>query len=134
VVFAEKIVGDGVAVKPSGTDVVAPVDGVVGRIFYDNAAFSMESDSGVEILVQFGIDTEELKGEGFTRVAEEGQRLKVGDVVLRIDLPLLEERAKSTLSPIVVTNMDQVGRMVKRSGVVTQGQTIVFTVDTESRV
>ncbi len=69
---------------------VAPVDGTIGKIFETNHAFSIESDSGVELFVHFGIDTVELKGEGFKRIAEEGQRVKVGDTV-EFDLPLLEE-------------------------------------------
>ena len=75
---------------------VAPVDGTIGKIFETNHAFSIESDSGVELFVHFGIDTVELKGEGFKRIAEEGQRVKVGDTVIEFDLPLLEEKAKST--------------------------------------
>ena len=71
VVFAEKIVGDGIAIKPTGNKMVAPVDGTIGKIFETNHAFSIESDSGIELFVHFGIDTVELKGEGFTRIAEE---------------------------------------------------------------
>lgn len=70
---------------------VAPVDGTIGKIFETNHAFSIESDSGIELFVHFGIDTVELKGEGFKRIAEEGQRVKVGDPVIEFDLPLLEE-------------------------------------------
>ena len=55
---------------------VAPVDGTIGKIFETNHAFSIESDSGIELFVHFGIDTVELKGEGFKRIAEEGQRVK----------------------------------------------------------
>ncbi len=66
VVFAEKIVGDGIAIKPTGNKMVAPVDGTIGKIFETNHAFSIESDSGVELFVHFGIDTVELKGEGFS--------------------------------------------------------------------
>ena len=62
VVFAEKIVGDGIAIKPTGNKMVAPVDGTIGKIFETNHAFSIESDSGVELFVHFGIDTVELKG------------------------------------------------------------------------
>ena len=94
VVFAEKIVGDGIAIKPTGNKMVAPVDGTIGKIFETNHAFSIESDSGVELFVHFGIDTVELKGEGFKRIAEEGQRVKVGDTVIEFDLPLLEEKAR----------------------------------------
>lgn len=72
VVFAEKIVGDGVAIKPKGSKIVAPLSGKIGKIFETNHAFAIESDEGIELFVHFGIDTVELKGEGFTRVAEEG--------------------------------------------------------------
>ncbi len=73
---------------------VAPVDGTIGKIFETNHAFSIESDSGIELFVHFGIDTVELKGEGFKRIAEEGQRVKVGDPVIEFDLPLLEEKSQ----------------------------------------
>ncbi|RCB81950.1 PTS glucose transporter subunit IIA [Escherichia coli] len=115
VVFAEKIVGDGIAIKPTGNKMVAPVDGTIGKIFETNHAFSIESDSGVE-----------LKGEGFKRIAEEGQRVKVGDTVIEFDLPLLEEKAKSTLTPVVISNMDEIKELIKLSGSVTVGETPVI--------
>ena len=113
VVFAEKIVA-------------APVDGTIGKIFETNHAFSIESDSGIELFVHFGIDTVELKGEGFKRIAEEGQRVKVGDPVIEFDLPLLEEKAKSTLTPVVISNMDEIKELIKLSGSVTVGETPVI--------
>lgn len=113
VVFSEKIVGDGVAVRPIGNKIVAPVDGVIGKIFETNHAFSMESKEGVELFVHFGIDTVELKGEGFTRIAQEGQSVKRGDTVIEFDLPLLESKAKSVLTPIVISNMDEISCIVK---------------------
>ena len=126
VVFAEKIVGDGIAIKPTGNKMVAPVDGTIVKIFETNHAFSIESDSGVELFVHFGIDTVELKGEGFKRIAEEGQRVKVGDTVIEFDLPLLEEKAKSTLTPVVISNMDEIKELIKLSGSVTVGETPVI--------
>ena len=126
VVFAEKIVGDGIAIKPTGNKMVAPVDGTIDKIFETNHAFSIESDSGVELFVHFGIDTVELKGEGFKRIAEEGQRVKVGDTVIEFDLPLLEEKAKSTLTPVVISNMDEIKELIKLSGSVTVGETPVI--------
>ena len=126
VVFAEKIVGDGIAIKPTGNKMVAPEDGTIAKIFETNHAFSIESDSGVELFVHFGIDTVELKGEGFKRIAEEGQRVKVGDTVIEFDLPLLEEKAKSTLTPVVISNMDEIKELIKLSGSVTVGETPVI--------
>ncbi|MGM3161974.1 PTS glucose transporter subunit IIA [Dickeya undicola] len=126
VVFAEKIVGDGIAIKPSGNKMVAPVDGTIGKIFETNHAFSIESDNGIELFVHFGIDTVELKGEGFKRIAEEGQRVKKGDVVIEFDLSLLEEKAKSTLTPVVISNMDEIKELTKLTGTVVVGETPVI--------
>ena len=128
VVFAEKIVGDGVAIKPSGNKIVAPCDGVISKIFETNHAFAMDSDSGLAIFIHFGIDTVELKGEGFTRIAAEGQAVKAGDVIIEFDLNLLEARAKSTLTPIIISNMDEVKELTQYSGAVTLGTDVILSI------
>ncbi|MYX16276.1 PTS glucose transporter subunit IIA [Streptomyces sp. SID8374] len=126
VVFAEKIVGDGIAIAPSGSAIVAPADGTIGKIFDTDHAFSIETDSGLELFVHFGIDTVELKGEGFRRVAEEGQRVTRGDTIIEVDLALLEEKAKSTLTPVVISNMDALTGLTKLSGPVTAGRSVIL--------
>ncbi|WP_204266513.1 PTS glucose transporter subunit IIA, partial [Enterobacter hormaechei] len=73
-------------------------------------------DNGIELFVHFGIDTVELKGEGFKRIAEEGQQVKVGDTVLEFDLAVLEEKAKSVLTPVVISNMDEIQGLTKMTG------------------
>ncbi|MDO4626541.1 MAG: PTS glucose transporter subunit IIA [Pasteurellaceae bacterium] len=126
VVFSEKIVGDGVAIRPTGNKIVAPIDGVIGKIFETNHAFSMESEQGIELFVHFGIDTVELKGEGFTRIAQEGQKVKRGDTIIEIDLALLEQKAKSVLTPVVISNMDEINHIDKKSGEVVAGESVVL--------
>ena len=127
-VFADKVVGDGIAIDPSGSLVVAPCDGTIGKIFETNHAFSMETASGVELFVHFGIDTVELKGEGFKRIAAEGQSVKTGDPVIEVDLELLREKAKSVITPVVISNMDDVEKLEKGSGSATIGVTDAITV------
>ena len=107
---------------------VAPVNGTIGKIFETNHAFSIESDDGVELFVHFGIDTVELKGEGFKRVAEEGQAVKVGDTIIEFDLALLEEKAKSTLTPVVISNMDEIKELNKLSGTVSVSDSTILRV------
>ena len=126
VVFSEKSVGDGIAIRPTGNKIVAPVDGVIGKIFETNHAFSMESKEGVELFVHFGIDTVELKGEGFTRIAQEGQSVKRGDTVIEFDLATLESKAKSVLTPVVISNMDEISSIEKKSGEVIAGESVVL--------
>ena len=126
VVFSEKIVGDGIAIKPNGNKIVAPFDGTISKIFETNHAFSIESDSGIELFVHFGIDTVELKGEGFVRVAQEGQTVKQGDTIIEFDLALLNAKAKSTLTPVVISNMDEIKEIKKLSGSVTIHKDIIL--------
>lgn len=126
VVFAEKIVGDGVAIDPTGDLIVAPVKGTIGKIFETNHAFSIESDDGIEMFIHCGVDTVELKGEGFERLAEEGQRVDVGTPVIKINLALLKEKAKSTYTPVVISNMDEIKELTKLSGAVTAGVTPIM--------
>ncbi|USE35649.1 PTS glucose transporter subunit IIA [Endozoicomonas sp. SCSIO W0465] len=127
-VFADKVVGDGLAIDPTGNVMVAPCDGVIGKIFETNHAFSMETPSGVELFVHFGIDTVELKGEGFKRIAKEGQQIKTGDPVVEVDLTLLKEKARSVVTPIVISNMDDVSHLDKSSGSVQAGADTLLTV------
>ena len=124
--FSEIIVGDGIAIRPTGYKIVAPVDGVIGKIFETNHAFSMESKEGVELFVHFGIDTVELKGEGFTRIAHEGHSVKRGDTVIEFDLATLESKAKSVLTPVVISNMDEISSIEKKSGEVIAGESVVL--------
>lgn len=126
VVFSEKIVGDGIAIRPTGDTIVSPVNGTIGKIFETNHAFSIESEDGVELFVHFGIDTVELKGEGFTRIAEEGQSVKVGDPIIKFDLELLEAKAKSVLTPVVISNMDEISNLTKLTGQVVAGESAVL--------
>ncbi|WP_422134688.1 PTS glucose transporter subunit IIA [Endozoicomonas sp. ALD040] len=120
-VFADKVVGDGIAINPTGKVMVAPCDGEIGKIFETNHAFSMETPTGVELFVHFGIDTVELKGEGFKRIASEGQQVMAGDPIIEVDLDFLKENAKSIITPVVISNMDDVASLEKSSGSVVQG-------------
>ncbi|QIZ76879.1 PTS glucose transporter subunit IIA [Ferrimonas lipolytica] len=129
VVFSEKIVGDGVAIDPSGNQVVAPIDGTIGRIFDANHAFAMESPLGLEIFVHFGIDTVELRGTGFKRLAEEGQKVVAGEPILEFDLEYLKEHAKSVLTPVVIANMEDVKQLNKLEGTVEAGVTPILTIE-----
>ena len=125
-VFSEKIVGDGVAIQPSGNKMVAPVKGTIGKIFETNHAFSIQSENGVELFVHFGIDTVELKGDGFTRVAKEGQSVNVGDTIIEFDLDILLDKAKSVITPVVISNVEDMKEIQKMTGNVEVGQTTII--------
>lgn len=107
-VFAGKLLGDGIAMEPHEGLVVAPCDGKVAQIFPTNHAVGIETEQGIDLLIHVGIDTVELKGEGFKRLVEEGQMVKKGDHMLRVDLESIKAAGKSTMTPFIITNTDDV--------------------------
>ncbi len=129
VVFAEKIVGDGLAIQPKGHLIVAPIDGTIGKIFETNHAFSIESPQGLELFVHFGVGTVELRGNGFKRLAEEGQVVKVGEPILEFDLAYLKEQVESLLTPVVLANMEDIRSLDKRQGSIEAGKDVIFSVE-----
>ncbi|WP_308445883.1 N-acetylglucosamine-specific PTS transporter subunit IIBC [Chitiniphilus purpureus] len=125
--FASKAVGDGVAIRPTGKLVVAPVAGTIAKIFNSNHAFALVADNGAEIIVHIGIETVKLGGQGFKRLAEQGARVNAGDPVLELDLDYLASHAQSLVSPVVVSNVDQYAGVANpASGQVQAGQSALF--------
>lgn len=125
-VFAEKMVGDGVAIKPTNGKVVAPCDGKIVQIFPTNHAVGMETNTGLDLLIHIGIDTVELKGEGFKRLVEEGENVKKGQPILEVDLKRVEALGKPIISPFIITNMDQVELKEYKKGEVQAGESTVL--------
>lgn len=125
--FASKAVGDGVAVKPTDKLVVSPAAGTIVKIFNTNHAFCLETDKGAEIVVHMGIDTVALGGQGFTRLVEEGATVTAGQPVLEMDLDYLNANARSMISPVVCSNIDDFrGLVINAEGHVVAGQTPLF--------
>lgn len=125
--FASKAVGDGVAVKPTDKTVVSPAAGTIVKIFNTNHAFCLETEKGAEIVVHMGIDTVALGGQGFKRLVEEGAEVVAGQPVLEMDLDYLNANARSMISPVVCSNIDDFsGLVIKAQGQVVAGQTPLY--------
>ena len=113
-VFSQKMVGDGVAVVPMSSEFTAPIDGVVSKIFSTNHAYSIKSDKDLEVMVHIGLETVALEGRGFTRIAQEGQSVKAGDVIIKVDLAYIREHAKDIVTPIIISEESDVKEIEKR--------------------
>ncbi|HHL0032053.1 TPA: N-acetylglucosamine-specific PTS transporter subunit IIBC [Enterobacter mori] len=125
--FASKAVGDGVAVKPTDKTVVSPAAGTIVKIFNTNHAFCLETEKGAEIVVHMGIDTVALNGQGFTRLVEEGAEVVAGQPILEMDLDFLNANARSMISPVVCSNIDDFsGLVIQAQGQVVAGQTPLY--------
>ena len=124
-VFANKMVGDGVAIRPAGEIFCAPINGIVSKIFSTNHAFSIQSDKDLEVMVHIGLETVALQGEGFERIAEEGAKVEAGDPVIKADLSYIAEHAKSTVTPIVIAETSDVKKIEKKLRIVKQGDVVM---------
>ena len=115
-VFATKLAGDGVAIEPTEDVFVSPGDGELVLIFKTNHAFCIRLDNGVEVLVHIGIDTVNLNGEFFERLAIEGTKVKAGDPIVKVNRDKVAERGYSLITPILITNMEIISEINCLSG------------------
>jgi len=104
-VFASGAMGGGAGVDPSGDVVVAaPADGTVVVAMGSGHAYGLSLDSGVEILIHVGLDTVNLEGKGFDVKVAKGDRVRAGDVLVRVDRSVVEAAGYSLVTPVIVTN------------------------------
>ncbi|WP_195228339.1 beta-glucoside-specific PTS transporter subunit IIABC [Lactococcus lactis] len=102
--FSQKMLGDGVAIIPHNEDIKAPFNGKIISIFPTKHAIGLKSDTGVELLIHVGLDTVELKGEGFKLNVKDGELVVKGQTLMNVDFKLLKRKGYNTITPIVVTN------------------------------
>ena len=104
--FAGRMMGDGAVVTPEDAIVRAPEDGEVCFVFDTKHAIGFMTESGVSLLIHVGIDTVKLEGKGFECFVENGQTVKKGDPMLKLDLDYLKEHAPSIASPVLCTELE----------------------------
>jgi glucose-specific phosphotransferase system IIA component len=107
-IFAEQIVGRGVAFIPERGELVSPVAGRVAHIYPSMHALGLYTEEGLEILLHIGIDTSSLPGKWFTAYVKEGDEVKPGQLLIRFDIARLKKQGKSLATPMVITNPDKV--------------------------
>ncbi len=103
-VFSSGMLGKGIAIEPTNGQVNSPVDGIITTVFPTKHAIGVTSDEGVEILIHIGIDTVEMNGEGFESFVKQNERVKKGDLMIRVDLDKIKAAGLSSITPVVVTN------------------------------
>lgn len=126
-VFAQKMLGDGFAVTPEseGTyEVVAPVSGKLTKVFSTGHAFAIVSDQGLEVLVHIGLDTVELKGEGFEILAQTGEQVEAGQAVIRVDGQSVRAAERNLITPVVFTKRDQIADLDVQQGAADTGSVV----------
>ena len=120
------MLGDGVAIIPTDNKVYAPIDGVIIQVYDTLHAYGIQSDDGLDILIHIGINTVELKSQGFTSLVNEGDRVKAGDAIAIADLDFIKSKGYEIYTPILITNIDEVRNISCAYGPVKSGETVVI--------
>lgn len=106
--FADQILGPTVAFTPSDDSdctVYAPCDAIVTQLFKTSHAVTLSSkDGSVEMLIHIGVNTVDLKGEGFTALVTDDQEVKAGDPLLKFDGKLLQSKGYKLIVPMAICN------------------------------
>lgn len=107
-VFSQKMMGDGIAIQYTGGDVYAPMSGVISAVILPSMhAFGIRHEDGAELLIHIGLETVNLKGEAFTLLKQQGDRVQVGDKILEVDYALLKQKGIDLITPMILTNMNE---------------------------
>lgn len=114
VMFADGLLGDGIAVNPNKSGIMkAPISGKLVQLFETKHAFVVETEDGLQVLTHFGLNTVNLKGEGFKAIAKENDYVKLGDPIVEYDYEFLKEKAESLVTPIVILESEAYKEIVK---------------------
>ena len=111
--FSQQSMGQTVAIEPSDGVIVAPVNGTIEMIFPTAHAFGMRMPDGTGLLIHIGVDTVNLKGQGFTLLKKEGDSVKAGEPVVRVDLDVLRNAGYSPQTMIVITEPTEEGKITE---------------------
>lgn len=106
-IFAEEMMGKGVAIDPTVGEIYAPFDSEEVTIFPTNHAISMKSKGGCELLIHVGINTVHLNGQFFNPLITNGEPVKAGDLIMKFDLDKIKEAGYDIVIPIVILNSDE---------------------------
>ena len=115
--FSQKILGDGIAVKPAEGKVYSPADGTVSMIADTKHAIGITTEDGLELLIHIGMDTVALNGEGYTP--------KKGDLLMEFDMDFITQKGYSCVTPMIITNMDDVKSVTPHAGASVAGETVL---------
>lgn len=103
-IFSNRMMGEGIAINPTGNEIIAPANGTITMISKTNHAIGLTLESGLEVLIHVGLNTSSLKGHGFTPHIKQGQKVETGTLLLGFDAKYIEEKGKSLCIPIILLN------------------------------
>ena len=125
--FASKAMGDGIAIKPAAGTLVAPVSGTVEALFPTGHALAIKGDDGVSVMLHIGIDTVDMKGEGFHALVAQGDRVEAAQPLIEFDLAKIAEAGFEATTMVIIAESTCGGSLKKHeAGTVALGDDVLW--------
>lgn len=125
-VFSSGMLGTGLAVDLSGDTVYSPVRGRIVNIAETSHAYTLLSEDGLDVLVHIGIDTVELRGEGFRTAVATGENVEAGAILAHVDTDHIRARGYSLITPVLISNPERLKSSTPSYGKMTGGKSEIL--------
>lgn len=124
--FAQKLLGDGIAIVPSEGLITAPCDAEVSSVIESQHAVGLTCSNGAELLIHVGLDTVNLKGQYFKTLVSVGQKVRAGDALIEFDKQPIEQAGYDLTTPFIILNSDEFSlQFLADDGQITTGQPMI---------
>lgn len=110
--FREEMIGKGVAILPEGNEIYAPASGTITTVFSTAHAIGLTTKDGIDLLIHIGLDTVNLKGEGFAVKVQTGDEVQAGDLLLVADFEKIRQAGYRLESPLIICNPEACKKIV----------------------
>ncbi len=126
-VFANKVMGDGVAFEPSDETVVSPCDGTISVVMEESKhACGITLSNGVELLIHVGIDTVSMNGDGFETFLKSGDKVKKGQPLIKFSKEKIKNAGYKDTTMLIITDNGNAENIELISGIPSKaGETVV---------
>lgn len=126
-VFSNKMMGDGLAIKPQEGKIYAPCDGFVKVIFEPtHHAIGIQTKEGMEILIHIGLETVNIKDDIFDSKVQVGDRIKNGDLLIDFDKDRLDNLGYNSITMLVILDDGSMKYTIQTNEKVKAGQTSII--------
>lgn len=124
--FSNKLLGDGVAFELYENNIYAPCNCEVIMIANTKHAIGLKVSKKHEIIIHIGLDTVNYNGKGFELFVKEGEKVKKGQLLIRVNLDFFSSKQVNLITPMIITSKDSQFKIIKNEKVDKCTQIIEF--------
>ena len=124
-IFAQEMIGKGIAIIPDNGKYYAPCDGHLSVLFPSGHAYALKTRDGVDVIIHIGIDTVKLNGKNFRIHANQGEEVKKGDLIIEVDIEAVKEAGFDMITPMVISNPGIYTDLQRKDGTVEAGEAAI---------